>query len=93
MAGESLTEDPKQWIVILHGVAYRREGEVLVSMTPGECAREIQRLREACRMIAAETICPELFREEARKDWSEDELAYKTALVIAEAVLEAPHAE
>ncbi len=91
---DSISTDPSNWIVILDGLAYRREGETLVSMSPRECAKEIQRLRDACRMIATETLCPELWPEKDRKDWSEDELAHRTAVVIAMAVLEpAQHVE
>lgn len=53
-----------------------------------EAANEIDRLRSALQMIADETLCPELWRPEARKDWSEGELAHRTALVIANAALE-----
>jgi len=51
-------------------------------------AAEIERLRDALRMIAEESVCPDLWRPEARKDWSEGELAHRTALVIARAALE-----
>lgn len=54
---------------------------------------EIGRLREALKMIADETLCPDLWREEQRKDWSEGELAHRTALVIALAALEPAHAK
>lgn len=83
----------RDWIVILHGVAYRRDGGALVSLTPGECAQEIGRSREALKMIAEETLCPDLWREEDRKNWSDDELAHRTAIVIALATLEPPNAQ
>lgn len=51
-------------------------------------ADEIERLRDALRMIAEESLCPDLWRPEVRKDWSEGELAHRTALVIANAALE-----
>ena len=49
---------------------------------------EVHRLQEALLMIAQETLCPDLWREEDRKDWSEGYLAHRTALVIAHAALE-----
>lgn len=56
-------------------------------------AKEIERLRQALQMIADETLCPDLWREEDRKDWSEDHLAHMTALVIARAALEPANVE
>jgi len=54
---------------------------------------EIARLRNALQMIADETLCPDLWREEDRKDWPEDYLAHRTALVIAHAALEPADAQ
>lgn len=53
-----------------------------------DAAAEIYRLSDALRMIAQQTLCPELWRESERKDWSEERLAHRTALVIAIAALE-----
>lgn len=53
-----------------------------------ELADELERLWVALKMIADENICPDLWREQDRKDWSEGELAHRTALVIAIAAIE-----
>ena len=53
-----------------------------------ELADEIERLWNALKMICDETVCPELWREADRKNWSEGELAHRTALVIATAAIE-----
>lgn len=59
-----------------------------------EClTAEIIRLRGALKMISEETLCPDLWREEDRKDWPEDYLAHRTALVISLAALEPAHAQ
>lgn len=47
--------------------------------------REVDRLREALRLIADQTICPEAFPNE---DIDGDRLAAKTALLIALAALD-----
>ena len=53
-----------------------------------ELADEIDRLWVALKMIADETVCPDLWREKDRQHWSEGELAHRTALVIATAAIE-----
>jgi hypothetical protein len=53
-----------------------------------DLADEAERLWRALKMIADETVCPELWRPKQRQDWSDNELAYKTALVIATAAIE-----
>lgn len=49
-----------------------------------EAAAEIERLREALKLIAEETICPELFPDEK----NENLLQLKTAVVIARCALD-----
>jgi hypothetical protein len=56
-------------------------------------AKEIERLRSALQMIADETLCPDLWRPQGRRHWSDSELAHRTALVIARAALEPAHAK
>lgn len=48
--------------------------------------RENERLREALQLIVDQTVCPELFPDV--DDPQSNEMAYKTALVIATAALE-----
>jgi hypothetical protein len=39
-------------ILIRDGLAWRQEGETLVTLTPGECAAEIQRFQESNALLA-----------------------------------------
>lgn len=87
-----VTEDPKlkailTWLDGSWQAADNRREAAIVAALVREQAAEICRLREALKVIAEGTICPELFPEldMERDEW---ELAAKTASVSAIAALE-----
>jgi hypothetical protein len=63
-------------ITIRNGLAWRREGEAFVTLTPGEAAAEIERLHEALNNISHRWICrlhnTRAYRE---RTWEERALA------------------
>lgn len=69
------------------GTRYTRQVGFL-NMLIAELRTEIERLQEGFSLIAQQSVCPDLWPEEIRKDWTEMQLAYRTALVIAEVMLD-----